>query len=216
MADKSPNKPTTGVSTKSGGPEKTSGADKSGNDKKTPAVKAVPESTSSTVIGKSIVIKGKLRSGEDLVVKGRIEADITSEKALFVENSGIVKAAVRVRTARISGIVVGDVVADEKIEIAADGRVVGDLTAPRIVISDGAAFRGKIDMPSAEDLARRDKNKGKGSGKDTDGPTAPSLAAANPLGDKKKGDGGDRKGPNKSPNSPVTKDSLALGGEPTK
>lgn len=106
-----------------------------------------------TAIGPSIVIRGKLKSDEDLIVKGRIDAEISSSKALFVENSGIIKANVRVKSVRISGVLVGNIAAEDKVEIAPDGRVVGDLAAPRIVISDGAAFRGRIDMQGLEDMA---------------------------------------------------------------
>jgi len=102
--------------------------------------------THTTSIGPSIVIKGKLKSDEDLIVKGRIDAEITSSKALLIENTGVIKANVKVKSVRISGVVVGNISAGEKVEIAPDGRVVGDLTAPRIVINDGAAFRGRIDM----------------------------------------------------------------------
>jgi cytoskeletal protein CcmA (bactofilin family) len=107
-----------------------------------------------TTIGPSIVIKGRLKVDEDLTVQGRIDAEISSSKALVVENSGIVKADVRVQSARISGVLVGNITAQDKIEIASDGRVVGDLRAPRIVISDGAAFRGKIEMQGLDE--RRD------------------------------------------------------------
>jgi cytoskeletal protein CcmA (bactofilin family) len=99
-----------------------------------------------TAIGPSIVIRGKLKSDEDLIVKGRIEAEITSSKALLIENSGIVKANVRVKSARISGVLVGNITAEERVEIAADGRMVGDIIAPKIIINDGAAFRGRIEM----------------------------------------------------------------------
>ena len=99
-----------------------------------------------TAIGPSIVIRGKLKSSEDLVVKGRIEAEISSTKALFVENSGIIKANLKVQSAKVSGVVVGNITAEQKLEIAQDGRVIGDLLAPRIVLNDGAAFKGNIDM----------------------------------------------------------------------
>jgi cytoskeletal protein CcmA (bactofilin family) len=114
-----------------------------------------------TAIGASIVIRGKLKSAEDLVVKGRIEAEVTSSKALFIENSGVIKANVKVQAAKISGVVVGNITAEQKVEIAPDGRVIGDLLAPRIVLNDGAAFRGKIDMqtfdtPRSEGLTPAD------------------------------------------------------------
>jgi len=105
-----------------------------------------------TAIGPSIVIKGKLKSDEDLVVKGRIEAEISSTKALYVENSGVVKANVRVKSARISGVLVGNITAEERVEIAADGRMVGDIMAPKIIINDGAAFRGRIDMQNVDEV----------------------------------------------------------------
>ena len=100
-----------------------------------------------TVVGSTIIIRGRIKSDEDLVIEGRIDAEITSTKALVVENSGIVKASVQVRSARISGVVVGDITAEAKVEIAPDGRVVGNILSPKIVIRDGAAFRGRIDMP---------------------------------------------------------------------
>lgn len=107
--------------------------------------------TTTTAIGPTIVIKGKLRSDEDLIVKGRVEAEISSSKALLVENSGIIKANIRVKSARISGVLVGNVTAEERVEIAPDGRMVGDLTAPKIIINDGAAFRGRIDMQNFDE-----------------------------------------------------------------
>jgi cytoskeletal protein CcmA (bactofilin family) len=109
------------------------------------------KSATTTAIGPTIIIKGKLRSDEDLIVKGRIDAEISSSKALFVENSGIVKANIKVKSARISGVLVGNVTAEELVEIAPDGRMVGDLTAPKIILNDGAAFRGRIDMQNFDE-----------------------------------------------------------------
>jgi cytoskeletal protein CcmA (bactofilin family) len=106
---------------------------------------------SATTIGPTIIIRGRLKVDENLTVKGRIEAELSSSKAIIIENSGIVKADVRVHSAKVSGVLVGNVTAEEKIEIAPDGRVVGDLRAPRIVINDGAAFRGKIDMQNVDE-----------------------------------------------------------------
>jgi cytoskeletal protein CcmA (bactofilin family) len=103
-----------------------------------------------TTIGSTVVIRGKLKSAEDLVVKGRIDADIDSTRDLRVENAGVIKAEVRVQSARISGVVIGNITGEKKVEIASDGRVVGDLRAPQVVIQDGAAFKGRITMPGFE------------------------------------------------------------------
>jgi cytoskeletal protein CcmA (bactofilin family) len=105
-----------------------------------------------TVVGPSIVIRGKLKCNEDLVIKGRVDAEIASTRAVHVENSGIVKANISAKAVTINGVLVGNVTAESRTEIAADGRVVGDLLTPKLVIADGATIRGRIDMPNFDGL----------------------------------------------------------------
>ena len=103
-----------------------------------------PEGT--TIIGESILINGNLNGDEDLTVRGRVEGTVTLTKTLVVEPTGVVKAEVQVKSLVISGAVVGNVTATESVEITKDGRMVGDIAAPRVIIVDGASFRGRIDM----------------------------------------------------------------------
>lgn len=100
----------------------------------------------STIIGESILISGSLNGDEDLTVRGRVEGTLTLTKTLLVEPTGIVKAEVQVKNCIIAGAVVGNVTATESVEITNQGRMVGDITAPRVIIVDGASFRGRIDM----------------------------------------------------------------------
>lgn len=104
----------------------------------------------STIIGPSILINGKLSGDEDLTVRGRVEGELNLTRTLIVEPSGIVKANVQVRNAVISGVVVGNVAATESVELTREGRMVGDINAPRVIIVDGASFRGRVDMGNAE------------------------------------------------------------------
>jgi cytoskeletal protein CcmA (bactofilin family) len=105
-----------------------------------------PKGVASTTIGHTIVIRGKLKSDEDLIVHGRIDAEITSAKSVLIEQAGIVKAGIRADSVSVSGILVGNAQADARMEISSGGRMIGDILAPKIVIADGAAFRGQIDM----------------------------------------------------------------------
>jgi cytoskeletal protein CcmA (bactofilin family) len=99
-----------------------------------------------TIIGESILISGSLNGDEDLTVRGRVEGTLTLTKTLVVEPTGIVKAEVQVRNCIIAGVIVGNVTATESVEITKEGRMVGDIAAPRVIIVDGASFRGRIDM----------------------------------------------------------------------
>src|SRR5690242_10411816 len=103
-----------------------------------------------TVIGPSILISGKLTGDEDLTVRGRVEGELTLTRTLIVESSGIVKANVAVKNAIISGVVVGNINATESVELTREGRMVGDIHAPRVIIVDGASFRGRVDMGEVE------------------------------------------------------------------
>jgi cytoskeletal protein CcmA (bactofilin family) len=100
----------------------------------------------STIIGESILISGSLNGDEDLTVRGRVEGTLTLTKTLVVEPTGIVKAEVQVKNCVIAGAVVGNVTATESVEITKEGRMVGDINSPRVIIVDGASFRGRIDM----------------------------------------------------------------------
>jgi cytoskeletal protein CcmA (bactofilin family) len=118
-----------------------------------------------TIIGESILISGSLNGDEDLTVRGRVEGTLTLTKTLVVEPTGVVKAEVQVRNCVIAGVIVGNVTATESVEITKEGRMVGDIAAPRVIIVDGASFRGRIDMGEV----------------DVDAGRAPARAAAAPA-----------------------------------
>jgi len=106
----------------------------------------------STVIGESIVVSGKLEGDEDLTVRGRVYGSIALAKTLIVEPTGVVKADAQVRNAIISGVVVGNITATESVHLSKEGRMVGDISAPRVIIVEGAAFRGRVDMGAAGEI----------------------------------------------------------------
>jgi cytoskeletal protein CcmA (bactofilin family) len=112
---------------------------------------------SNTVIGPTILINGKLTGDEDLTVRGRVEGELSLTKTLIVEPSGIIKADVEVKNAIVSGVVVGNIHATESVELTKEGRMVGDIRAPRVIIVDGASFRGRVDMGQAEGRAAAER-----------------------------------------------------------
>src|SRR5215218_4565556 len=107
-------------------------------------------SSNNTVVGPSILINGKLSGDEDLTVRGRVEGELTLSRTLIVETTGVVKANVAVKNAIVRGVVVGNINATESVELTREGRMVGDIRAPRVIIVDGASFRGRVDMGEVE------------------------------------------------------------------
>lgn len=111
----------------------------------------------STVIGQSILINGKLTGEEDLTVRGRVEGELTLTKTPIVEPSGIVKANVSVKNAIVSGVVVGNIRASDSVEITREGRMVGDILSPRVILVDGASFKGRVEMGEQAARAATDR-----------------------------------------------------------
>jgi cytoskeletal protein CcmA (bactofilin family) len=99
-----------------------------------------------TVLGPTLEIEGEIEGAEDLVIQGRIQGKIVSKKNLTVDSSGKVEASVTTKTLAVSGMLVGNVEASEKVEVRKEGKMIGDIKAPRVIIADGAKFKGNIEM----------------------------------------------------------------------
>lgn len=110
-----------------------------------------PPAATAAAIGKSVMIKGQIVSREDLYLDGEVEGTIElQEHKLTVGPHGRIQAAIKAREIVVLGAIQGNVDAAEKIEIRKDARLVGDIKTARIVIEDGAYFKGSIDITKTE------------------------------------------------------------------
>ncbi len=98
------------------------------------------------VIGRAITIRGNLSGSEDLLVEGRIEGTVSLKNHLSIEETGVVEADIDVEDLTVRGEMKGDVNAAQSVSINTNARVVSNIRAPRVIIEDGARFRGHIDM----------------------------------------------------------------------
>lgn len=97
-------------------------------------------------IGKQITIRGNLTGNEDLVLEGRIEGSINLAKHLTVAPGGAAEAEIDVEDLTVNGLVRGEIRATRRVVVSADGRVAGNIRAPRVVLENGARFKGRIEM----------------------------------------------------------------------
>ena len=98
-------------------------------------------------IGQSIHIKGELTGNEDLTIEGKVEGKVfLKDHNLTVGANGKIVAEVQAKTVMVLGEITGNITADDKVEVAATGTMRGDIQAPRVVLADGAKFKGAIDM----------------------------------------------------------------------
>ncbi len=91
-------------------------------------------------------VRGEITGNTDLVVEGEIEGKLHLESGVVVGSSGVVRGEIRAGSVQVAGRVEGNVEGHKVVEILPSGTLEGDATSPRVVISDGAFFKGNIDM----------------------------------------------------------------------
>jgi cytoskeletal protein CcmA (bactofilin family) len=99
-----------------------------------------------TVIGSSIVVDGEISGEEPITILGTVKGKIAVAQGVVVEAGATVEADIEGQTVTVSGKVTGNVTAREKLELRPESKMVGNAKAPRIVVADGATFKGNVDM----------------------------------------------------------------------
>jgi cytoskeletal protein CcmA (bactofilin family) len=117
----------------------------------TPVSRFEPANSSINSIGKSVKVVGQIYSKEDLYVDGTVEGTLeASEHKLTIGPHGTIQASIKAREVLVLGTIQGNVEALERLEIRKDAKLLGDIRTARIVIEDGAYFKGSIDIIKPE------------------------------------------------------------------
>lgn len=99
-----------------------------------------------TLIGPNASFQGTINELNSVRVDGHFYGDITTEGDFFVGKVGYVRGNVKGRSVFIFGKIEGNVEAQERLEIMEGGMVEGDIKTKRLVVYEGAAFRGHCEM----------------------------------------------------------------------
>lgn len=120
-----------------------------------PKTLALPESRSNesnrSVVGKTVHVKGNLFAEEEILILGQVEGKLSGKNLVVVGKTGVVNADIDAREIIIKGTVNGNVKGSYKVEIVPDGVLNGNILSLRVVLSEGAIFKGNIDMTLKED-----------------------------------------------------------------
>ena len=101
----------------------------------------------SAALGKNVTVKGQIFAREDLTIDGEVEGTVEChEHRLTIGPNARVQAGLKAREIIIQGSIQGNVDATDKIDIKKEAKLVGDIKTSRIVIEDGAYFKGSIDI----------------------------------------------------------------------
>lgn len=104
-----------------------------------------------TIIGNNSKIEGVLTASESTRIDGVLEGKIVSDSSVIIGESGIVRGDITAVEILVAGVVYGNLIAKERIEMTSTGRILGDLITKTLVIDEGASFKGNCTMDVAPD-----------------------------------------------------------------
>jgi cytoskeletal protein CcmA (bactofilin family) len=121
----------------------------------------------STVIGKSVIIRGGLSGNEDLFIDGDVEGTVTlPESRLTIGPNAQVKADVSAREVVIFGHLTGNVQATGRVELRQSALVSGDIVAGRLSIEESAVLTGRVELKVTSEVPK---------------PSAPAVSVSAPA-----------------------------------
>lgn len=95
-------------------------------------------------------VLGKILGTADVIVDGELEGVIQVEADVNVGPDGRVKGDIEARSVRVAGVVAGNLKGLDRVEILGSGKLQGDVSAPRVILAEGAFFRGNVEMTGGQ------------------------------------------------------------------
>jgi cytoskeletal protein CcmA (bactofilin family) len=106
-------------------------------------------------IGATLVIVGELDTSEDVTISGRVDGSVVALSSLVsIAASGCLDGTLTARDVTIVGRASGTILATGRVDIRAGAQVTGRLLTPKLVLDDGAWFKGTVE-PHRVDAAMR-------------------------------------------------------------
>jgi cytoskeletal protein CcmA (bactofilin family) len=124
--------------------------------KPVPKVQVAPQPSTAGLVGylyKGSRVNGQLNFQGPARIDGVVDGEIQCQGDLTIGEGAEVRAKISGQTVLIRGKVEGNVTAKEKVEIAAPGRLTGNIESPRLVITEGVVFDGDCSMGAARSKA---------------------------------------------------------------
>ena len=124
-----------------------------------PAQAPAPASSQSSLVGKTLLIKGDVYSEDEILIEGRIQGKITVKNRVVIGRDGDVEAEIDAREIIIKGKVTGNVRGSQRVEIVPAGSLHGNILSPRVVIADSGFFEGSIEMKHRDEKGKVSEEK---------------------------------------------------------
>jgi cytoskeletal protein CcmA (bactofilin family) len=103
-----------------------------------------------SIIAQGCSFDGKVEVRGTLRIEGEFKGTIGTPESLVIGKTGVVRAKVTVKNAIIGGQLIGNIIAENKIELQSGSHVEGDIKTKRLVIDEGVFFEGNCSMGAGQ------------------------------------------------------------------
>ncbi len=117
---------------------------------------ATKNENTNCIIGEGSVFNGRFYVNGSILIEGKFEGDIKTDDQLIVGPTGKVKTDIIAKRVTIAGTLIGNIVASEEVNLLQSGKVLGNITTPKLTIEPGVITEGKVTITSghSDDLKR--------------------------------------------------------------
>ena len=110
-----------------------------------------------TVIGRGSISEGSFRIETGVRVDGVLKGELMSSGTLIVGETGVIEAEVKVREALVSGRIVGNLEAEEKVHLQAQAAFIGKIKTRVLIVEEGAVFKAECDAGGEIQISEPDQ-----------------------------------------------------------
>lgn len=97
-----------------------------------------------STLGRTLKVQGIISGQGSVTIMGQVEGQVDVRGDVHIPMGGRAHAEIHADNVEVGGEVHGNVVARERVEVFTQGRVEGDIKAPKILIANGAHFKGNV------------------------------------------------------------------------
>ena len=101
-------------------------------------------------LGEDTVFSGTLSFNGVVRIDGKMDGEVNTDDTLIVGENGVIEADINAGTVICRGKIKGTITASKRIEIHTNSEVVGNISAPALLVENGAIFDGSCDMTGNE------------------------------------------------------------------
>src|SRR5215217_1294747 len=103
-------------------------------------------SNSATLISEGTLLKGDVKSENDLRVDGTIQGNVMSSAKVVIGPTGCVEGNINGKQADITGKVIGNISVQDILQLRGESNIQGNINAGTLQIDPSAIFNGKCQM----------------------------------------------------------------------